>query len=144
MLRLWDEVNLGSVNHSKEKETNGRTLAGEVASPRDRSAAQRSALVERRRFLAQRPGPHGAPTAPHCQMARAFCGHGSGRLGGSAPPWTAQRVSAALQQRILGDAVRRKPPGGRSHWTSRLMARRHRVSFDTVQKIWRAAGLKPH
>ena len=24
------------------------------------------------------------------------------------------------------------------------MARRHRVSFDTVQKIWRAAGLKPH
>src|SRR5450759_1467735 len=90
MIRLWDEVNLGSVNHSKAKETNGRTLAGEVASPRDRSAAQRSALVERRRFLAQRPGPHGAPTAPHCQMARAFCGHGSGRLGGSAPPWTAQ------------------------------------------------------
>jgi transposase len=59
-------------------------------------------------------------------------------------PGRPKRVSAALQQRILGDAVRRKPPGGRSHWTSRLMARRHRVSFDTVQKIWRAAGLKPH
>lgn len=59
-------------------------------------------------------------------------------------PGRPKRVSAALQERILGDTVRRKPPGGRSHWTSRLMARRHRVSFDTVQKIWRAAGLKPH
>src|SRR3989442_5591566 len=121
MLRLGDEVNLGSVNHSKAKETNGRTLAGEVASPRDRSAAERSALVERRRFLAQRPGPHRAATAPHCQMARAFCGHGSGRLGGSAPPWTAQARergpcdNASLAMPCGGNLL-----GGRSHWTSRL------------------------
>lgn len=59
-------------------------------------------------------------------------------------PGRPKRVSAPLQERILVDTVRRKPPGERSHWTSRLMARRHRVSFDTVQKIWRAAGLKPH
>ena len=59
-------------------------------------------------------------------------------------PGRPKRVSATLQERILRETVRRKPPGGRSHWTSRLMARRHRVSFDTVQKIWRAVGLKPH
>lgn len=55
-----------------------------------------------------------------------------------------RRVSLRQQKRILSDTLHLRPPGGRSHWTSRLMARRHRVSFDTVQKIWRAVGLKPH
>ncbi len=59
-------------------------------------------------------------------------------------PGRPKRLSATRQERILRDTVQAKPPGGRSHWTSRLLARRHRVSFDTVQKIWRAAGLKPH
>jgi|SRR5712692_2809939 len=59
-------------------------------------------------------------------------------------PGRPRRVSLGQQKRILSDTLRMRPPGGRSHWTSRLMARRHRVSFDTVQKIWRAAGLKPH
>ena len=54
-----------------------------------------------------------------------------------------RRVSLRQQKRIVSDTLHRRPPGGRSHWTSRFMARRHRVSFDTVQKIWRAAGLKP-
>lgn len=58
-------------------------------------------------------------------------------------PGRPKRLSVTRQERILRDTVRAKPPGGRSHWTSRLMARRHGVSFDTVQKIWRAAGLKP-
>lgn len=55
-----------------------------------------------------------------------------------------RRIGAALQERIIRESVQRKPPGGRSHWSSRLMARRHGVSFDSVQKIWRGAGLKPH
>jgi transposase len=59
-------------------------------------------------------------------------------------PGRPRRVSRTLQELIIGDTLRLRPPGGRSHWTSRLMARHHRVSFDTVQKIWRAAGLKPH
>jgi transposase len=59
-------------------------------------------------------------------------------------PGRPKRVSSKLQTRIISDTLRRRPPGCRSHWTSRLMARRHQVSFDTVQKIWRAAGLKPH
>ena len=54
------------------------------------------------------------------------------------------RLSAARRGRIIRDAIELKPPKGRSHWTSRLMARRHGVSFDTVQKTWRAIGLKPH
>lgn len=58
-------------------------------------------------------------------------------------PGRPKRLSVTRQERILRDTVRAKPPGGRSHWSSRLLARRHQVSFDTVQKIWRAAGLKP-
>jgi putative transposase len=59
-------------------------------------------------------------------------------------PGRPKRLGLTQQKRILRDTLQTKPPGGRSHWTSRLMARRHQVSFDTVQKIWRAAGLKPH
>ena len=55
-----------------------------------------------------------------------------------------RRIGAALQARIIRESVQVKAPAGRSHWSSRLMARRHGVSFDSVQKIWRGAGLKPH
>jgi len=54
------------------------------------------------------------------------------------------RLSAAQRARILRETIEVKPPKGRSHWTSRLMARRRGVSFDTVQKIWRGSGLQPH
>lgn len=59
-------------------------------------------------------------------------------------PGRPKRVSLNKQKAIIGDTLGLRPPGGRTHWTSRLMARHHRVSFDTVQKIWRGAGLKPH
>src|SRR5438552_18498229 len=59
-------------------------------------------------------------------------------------PGRPKRVSLKKQKAIVGDTLRLRPPAGRSHWTSRLMARRHQVSFDTVQKIWRGAGIKPH
>lgn len=54
------------------------------------------------------------------------------------------RLSAAQRARIIRETIQVKPPKGRSHWTSRAMARRRGVSFDTVQKIWRASGLQPH
>ena len=72
-----------------------------------------------------------------------FVAAGVEGLADQARPGRPKRLSVARQERILRDTVRTKPPGGRSHWTSRVLARRHGVSFDTVQKIWRAAGLKP-
>lgn len=72
-----------------------------------------------------------------------FAAHGVEGMVDQPRPGRPKRLSVARQERILRDTVRVKPPGGRSHWTSRLLGRRHGVSFDTVQKIWRAAGLKP-
>lgn len=73
-----------------------------------------------------------------------FAAEGLDGLLDRARPGRPKRLTVTRQQRILRDTLQAKPPGGRSHWSSRLLARRHRVSFDTVQKIWRAAGLKPH
>ncbi len=73
-----------------------------------------------------------------------FALHGLEGLADQPRPGRPKRLSVTRQERMLRDTVRAKPPGGRSHWTSRVLARRHRVSYDTVQKIWRAAGLKPH
>jgi transposase len=35
-------------------------------------------------------------------------------------------------------------PGGGSHWSRRLMARKLNLSQSSVSRIWRAFGLKPH
>jgi hypothetical protein len=37
-----------------------------------------------------------------------------------------------------------EPPGERTHWTGRAMAKAAGVSHRSVQRIWAAHGLKPH
>lgn len=36
------------------------------------------------------------------------------------------------------------PPAGRNRWTTRLLARKFKLTSATVSKILRANGLKPH
>ena len=36
------------------------------------------------------------------------------------------------------------PPDGTTHWSARRMAARTGISITTIQRIWAAAGLKPH
>jgi transposase len=52
-------------------------------------------------------------------------------------------ITPALQAKVL-EATRRKPTDGSTHWSCRKMARHLKTSKDTVQRIWRKAGLKPH
>src|SRR4051812_14546048 len=52
-------------------------------------------------------------------------------------------ITAKLQARIL-DATRCKPKDGSTHWSVRKLARELKVSKDTVHRIWRTAGVKPH
>ena len=47
----------------------------------------------------------------------------------------AERVVALT----LGD-----PPGEATHWTGTMMAKASRISVSSVQRIWRAHGLRPH
>ena len=46
-------------------------------------------------------------------------------------------------RRVL-EATRRKLKDGSTHWSCRKLARELGVSKDTVHRIWRIAGVKPH
>src|SRR6266404_1642690 len=52
-------------------------------------------------------------------------------------------ITATLQARVL-EATRRKPKDGSTHWSVRKLARELNLSKDTVHRIWRTAGVKPH
>ena len=52
-------------------------------------------------------------------------------------------ITPKLQARVL-DATRRKPKDGSTHWSVRKLARELNISKDTVHRVWRAAGVKPH
>jgi transposase len=52
-------------------------------------------------------------------------------------------ITPKLQARVL-EATRRKPKDGSTHWSVRKLARELNISKDTVHRIWRTAGVKPH
>lgn len=49
----------------------------------------------------------------------------------------------AMEARILAK-TRERPPGGRTHWSTRQLARVLKVSHMLVARVWRRAGLQPH
>ncbi len=69
------------------------------------------------------------------------------RLNGLVPaPHPGQKptvITPKLQARVL-EATRRKPKDGSTQWSVRKLARELNLSKDTVHRIWRAAGIKPH
>jgi transposase len=58
-------------------------------------------------------------------------------------PRGARKPNAALTRRIIETTTQSRPPG-RTHWSSRTLAQHLGTSASTVQRVWRAAGLKPH
>jgi transposase len=52
-------------------------------------------------------------------------------------------VSADTTERIIQTTLS-PPPAGRTRWTTRLLARKFKLTSATVSKILRAHGLKPH
>lgn len=52
-------------------------------------------------------------------------------------------ITDAKVEAIITKTLEEKP-AARTHWSSRLMARQSGVSEHSVQRIWRAFGLKPH
>ena len=52
-------------------------------------------------------------------------------------------ITPQLQARIL-EATRRKPKDGSTHWSCRKLARALGLSKDTVHRVWKIAGLRPH
>ncbi len=54
------------------------------------------------------------------------------------PPLTAEVIERVVEMTLA------EPPGERTHWTGRAMAKAAGVSHRSVQRIWAAHGLKPH
>jgi transposase/AraC-like DNA-binding protein len=52
-------------------------------------------------------------------------------------------ITPQLQAKIL-EATRRKPKDGSTHWSCRKLAQHLGVSKDTVHRVWKIAGLRPH
>jgi transposase/transposase-like protein len=44
---------------------------------------------------------------------------------------------------VVYDTLHESPNDGSTHWTTRLMAKRHGIGKDTVARIWRDHNLKP-
>ena len=51
--------------------------------------------------------------------------------------------SNALAQRIIEATTQTKPPNA-THWSTRTLAKHLELSSNRVQRVWKAAGLKPH
>jgi transposase len=52
-------------------------------------------------------------------------------------------ISAATIRQIVDQTLHSTPPGA-THWSCRTMAEAVGVSPDTVNRVWRESGLKPH
>src|ERR1700704_48598 len=94
------------------------------------------------RMAIQRQTGKGKPTIWRWQarfMAEGVDGllHEATRPAGK-PPLTAAVIERVVEM-TLGE-----PPGERTHWTGRAMAKAAGVSHRSVQLIWAAHGLKPH
>ena len=60
-------------------------------------------------------------------------------------PKSGRPPTVTARQRAQIVALTLKPPGGgRTHWTTRDLARQTGVSHTTVHRLWRAHALKPH
>jgi len=58
----------------------------------------------------------------------------------SGPP---RRIGDDQIEALIEKTLHSKPQGA-THWSTRKMARKMGISRDTVSRIWRAFGLKPH
>lgn len=52
-------------------------------------------------------------------------------------------VTPAVRQRVI-DITLREKPAGRTHWTTRSLAKHVGISKMAVQRIWKNAKLRPH
>jgi transposase len=89
--------------------------------------------------------------ANELKIARATVGKWRARFGehrmeglSDAPRSGAPRkISTLTVEEVVNKTLTTKP-FARTHWSSRIMAKELKMGRDSVQRIWRAFGLKPH
>jgi len=90
----------------------------------------------------QRQTGKGKPTIWRWQ-ARFMAEGVDGLLHEATRPAGKPPLTAAVIERVV-EMTLAEPPGERTHWTGRAMAKAAGVSHRSVQRIWAAHGLKPH
>src|ERR1700682_290628 len=90
----------------------------------------------------QRQTGKGKPTIWRWQ-ARFMAEGVDGLLHEATRPAGKPPLTAAVIERVVAMTLA-EPPGERTHWTGRAMAKAAGVSHRSVQRIWAAHGLKPH
>ena len=66
-----------------------------------------------------------------------------GLLKDATRPSRVKPLSAETIKRVVHKTLHEKPPNA-THWSTRSMAAAAGISYSSVQRIWRAHGLKPH
>src|SRR5512135_3409218 len=90
----------------------------------------------------QRETGKGKPTIWRWQ-ARFMAEGVDGLLHEATRPAGKPPLSPVVIERVV-EMTLAEPPGERTHWTGRAMAKAAGVSHRSVQRIWAAHGLKPH
>lgn len=54
-----------------------------------------------------------------------------------------KEIGSNQVEAIINDTLYTVPPDA-THWSTRILAKKHHVSHDFIKKIWQANGLKPH
>lgn len=67
----------------------------------------------------------------------------AGLLRDARKPGRPKTITGELVARVVEETLHTTPPDA-THWSTRSMAKRHGVSRDTVQRIWKQHGLQPH
>jgi transposase len=58
-------------------------------------------------------------------------------------PGTPRKLDDARVERLIATTLNERPAEA-THWSTRLLARRLKLSQSTVSRVWRAFGLQPH
>src|SRR6195256_712184 len=89
-------------------------------------------------LVSRQESAHGPPVAP------PLCGKGvDGLLKDATRPSRVKPLTPEKIKQVVHMTLHAKPPNA-THWSLRSMASAAGVSYSSVQRIWRAHGLKPH
>jgi transposase len=128
--------------------TQRRALEGLLARPSARAGHARRARI----ILLSADGVTGREIAERVGISETHVSRirqrfVEGGVAGLAPQPRAGRKDHAVPQEKIERIVQTTlspPPPGRSRWTTRLLARKFKLTSATISKILRANGLKPH
>jgi transposase len=127
-----------------------RTALEEIASSPSRAYR---AVREARGLLLAADGVANAVIAERLEVSRStvlqwrehFVEHGVEWVGKVRPGRGRKpTISQARIEEMVHDTLHARPDDGSTHWSVRSMARHAGLSKSTVQKIWKARGIKPH